>query len=163
VYDIGDTVVYPQHGAGKVERKEVKRVLGEEREYLTIRIIHSDMTLMVPADGADEAGLRKVMDDDMLERLVAVLEGSSSEESGTFSRRFRQNREKLKTGDVLELGEVIRNLSLRDRSKSLSTGERQMLSQAKRILISELAYARGTDESAALEWLDEVLAHAQVG
>jgi CarD family transcriptional regulator len=163
VFEVGDTVVYPQHGAGRVERKERKLVLGEEREYLTIRIIHSDMTLMVPSDGAEEAGLRKVMDDEMLERVVQVLEGASSEESETFSRRFRHNREKIKTGDVLELAEVIRNLTWRDRTKTLSTGERQMLSQAKRVLVSELAYARGTDEVAAVEWLDALLDQAQVG
>lgn len=163
MFEVGDTVVYPQHGAGRVERKERKLVLGEEREYLTIRIIHSDMTLMVPSDGAEEAGLRKVMDDEMLERVVQVLEGASSEESETFSRRFRHNREKIKTGDVLELAEVIRNLTWRDRTKTLSTGERQMLSQAKRVLVSELAYARGTDEVAAVEWLDALLDQAQVG
>ena len=163
MFEVGDTVVYPQHGAGRVERKERKLVLGEEREYLSIRIIHSDMTLMVPSDGAEEAGLRKVMDDEMLERVVQVLEGASSEESETFSRRFRHNREKIKTGDVLELAEVIRNLTWRDRTKTLSTGERQMLSQAKRVLVSELAYARGTDEVAAVEWLDALLDQAQVG
>src|SRR5690348_9921557 len=79
VFDVGDTVVSPQHGAGKVERKERKSVLGEEREYLTIRILHSDMTLMVPADAAGEAGLRKVMDDAMLDRLVDVLTGDADE------------------------------------------------------------------------------------
>ena len=157
-FDVGDTIVYPPHGAGRVENKECKDVLGEEREYLTIRILHSDMTLMVPADGAEDAGLRRVVDEEGLERLVALLEGEQSEDSGPFSRRFRQNREKIRTGDVFELGEVVRNLTLRDREKPLSTGERQMLSQAKRILASEIAYARGTDEQEASDWMDAVMA-----
>jgi len=162
VFDVGDTIVYPPHGAGRVENKERKDVLGAEREYLTIRILHSDMTLMVPADGAEDAGLRRVVDEEGLERLVALLEGEQSEDSGPFSRRFRQNREKIRTGDVFELGEVVRNLTLRDREKPLSTGERQMLSQAKRILASEIAYARGTDEQEASDWMDAVMARTAV-
>jgi CarD family transcriptional regulator len=161
-YEVGDTIVYPPHGAGRVENKECKDVLGEERVYLTIRILHSDMTLMVPADGADEAGLRHVVDEDGLERLEALLEGEQSEESGPFSRRFRQNREKIRTGDVFELGEVVRNLTIRDRDKPLSTGERQMLSSAKRILASEVGYARATDEQEATDWIDGVLARGEV-
>jgi len=103
-----------------------------------------------------------VVDDEGLERLVALLEGEQSEDSGPFSRRFRQNREKIRTGDVFELGEVVRNLTLRDRDKPLSTGERQMLSQAKRILASEIAYARGTDEQEASDWMDAVMARTAV-
>jgi CarD family transcriptional regulator len=160
VFEVGETIVYPPHGAGRIEAKETKLILGEERCYLTIRILHSDMTLMVPADGAQEAGVRHVIADEGIEELVEVLTGEETESSGTFSRRFRQNREKIKTGDAFELAEVIRNLSLRDRTKALSTGERQMLAQAKRILSGELAYARGTDEHEALDWLDGVLADA---
>ena len=161
-FDVGDTIVYPPHGAGRVENKERKAVLGEERVYLTIRILHSDMTLMVPDDGAEEAGLRRVVGDDGLERLTALLEGETTEDGGPFSRRFRQNREKIRTGDVFELGEVVRNLTLRDREKPLSTGERQMLTQAKRILCSEVAFSRGTDEQEATEWVDALLERGEV-
>jgi CarD family transcriptional regulator len=161
-FEVGDTIVYPPHGAGRVEGKERKEVLGEEREYLTIRILHSDMTLMVPAAGAEDAGLRRIVDDEGLERLEALLEGEQSEDAGPFARRFRHNREKIRTGDVFELGEVVRNLTLRDREKPLSTGERQMLGQAKRILASEVAYARGTDEQEAVDWVDGVLGRAEV-
>jgi len=154
----GDTVVSPQHGAGVVEKRELRTVLGEEREYLIIRILHSDMTISVPVDAAADSGLRPVMDDEGVERLVAVLTGEGNEAAATFNRRFRANREKLKSGDVLEVAEVIRNLSQREASKGLSTGERQMLAQAKRTLASELRFVRGTDEAEALEWLDGVLA-----
>jgi CarD family transcriptional regulator len=164
VFNEGDTVVYPQHGAGVIEKREVRRVLGEEREYLVIRVLHSDLTLSVPADAAADAGLRPVMDDEGVERLVAVLTGEGGDEAQeTFNRRFRANREKLKTGDVLELAGVIRDLAHRDAEKGLSTGERQMLGQAKRVLASELRFVRGTDEDEALEWLDAVLARPPVG
>jgi CarD family transcriptional regulator len=162
VFSEGDTVVYPQHGAGVIQKRETRRVLGEEREYLVIRILHSDLTLSVPAAAAEETGLRPVMDDEGVEQLMAVLTGEDTEPDETFNRRFRANRDKLRTGDVLELAVVIRNLAHRDSAKGLSTGERQMLAQAKRVLASELRFVRGTDEEEALEWLDEVLARPPV-
>lgn len=158
MFSEGDTVVHPQHGAGVIERRETRHVMGEDREYLVVRIIHSDLTLSVPAEGTEESGLRPVMDDAGVERLVAVLTGQSDEPEETFNRRFRANREKLRSGKVLELAEVIRDLAHRDQAKGLSTAERQMLAQAKRVLASELRYVRGTDEDEALEWLDGLLA-----
>jgi CarD family transcriptional regulator len=158
VFSEGDTVVHPQHGAGVVERRETRQVAGEDREYLVVRIIHSDLTLSVPADGTQEAGLRPVMDDAAIERLVEVLTHASDEPEVTFNRRFRANREKLRSGDVMELAEVIRDLAQRDNAKGLSTAERQMLAQAKRVLASELRFVRGTDEDEALAWLDSLLA-----
>ena len=158
MFDVGDKVVYPHHGAGTVEKKEVKVVLGEEREYLTIRILHNEMTVNVPVDNCEKVGLRGVIDLEMVEVVQKVLLGGSTEMPKNWNRRFKHNRDKMKTGDIFELAEVVRNLSLRDHEKGLSTGEKQMFVKAKKILVSELMYAKGMDEEEAAEWLDDILA-----
>ncbi len=165
-YRVGDNVVYPHHGAGKVLKKERKEVLGEKREYLTIQINHNHMTVMVPTDSVDRAGLRKVIDEKTVRRVLKVLEEDVSQMPNNWNRRFKYNREKIRTGDVFELAEVVRNLAIRDGEKGLSTGEKQMYSRAKKILSSELMYARSLDEVEAEEYLDGILENAhgdQVG
>jgi CarD family transcriptional regulator, regulator of rRNA transcription len=163
VFDVGDKVVYPHHGAGTVVSKDVKIVLGEEREYLTIKILHNEMTVNVPVDNCDKVGLRGVIDLEMVEVVVKVLLGGSTEMPKNWNRRFKHNRDKMKTGDILELAEVVRNLALRDHEKGLSTGEKQMYVKAKKILASELMYAKEMDEDQAHEWLEEVLANPAKG
>src|SRR5437588_8608477 len=158
LYKVGDKVVYPHHGAGTVVKKESREVLGQKREYLTIRILHNDMTVQVPAENAEKVGLRKVIDEVMVEKVVKALSGGGTAMPKNWNRRFKHNRDKMKTGDIFELAEVVRNLSLRDHEKGLSTGEKQMFVKAKKILASELMYAKQMDEVEAAAWLDEVLA-----
>ena len=160
MYKVGDKVVYPHHGAGTVVKKEKRDVLGEKREYLTIKILHNDMTVNVPSENAEKVGLRKVIGEDMVKVVVKALTGGGTQMPKNWNRRFKHNRDKMKTGDILELAEVVRNLSLRDREKGLSTGEKQMFVKAKKILASELMYAKDMDEEATAEWLDSVLAGA---
>jgi CarD family transcriptional regulator len=145
-FEVGDSVVYPHHGAGKVIRKEKKDVLGERREYLTIKILHNEMTVMVPTENAALAGLRRVIDEETLKKVQAVLSDECSEMPKNWNRRFKHNRDKIKTGDIYELAEVVRNLAIRESEKGLSTGEKQMFTRAKRILSSELTYALNLDE-----------------
>jgi CarD family transcriptional regulator len=140
-FEVGDSVVYPHHGAGQVVRKEVKDVLGERREYLTIKILHNNMTVMVPTQNAARAGLRRVIDEDMVKKVLAVLQDECSEMPKNWNRRFKHNRDKIKTGDIYELAEVVRNLAIREAEKGLSTGEKQMFTRARKILASELMYA----------------------
>ena len=160
MYKVGDKVVYPHHGAGTVVKKEKRVVLGEKREYLTIKILHNDMTVNVPSENAEKVGLRKVIGEDMVKVVVKALTGGGTQMPKNWNRRFKHNRDKMKTGDILELAEVVRNLSLRDREKGLSTGEKQMFVKAKKILASELMYAKDMDEEEAAEWLDGVLVGA---
>jgi CarD family transcriptional regulator len=162
LYRVGDKVVYPHHGAGTVVKKEKREVLGEKREYLTIKILHNDMTVNVPSENAEKVGLRKVIGEDMVKVVVKALTGGGTQMPKNWNRRFKHHRDKMKTGDILELAEVVRNLSLRDSEKGLSTGEKQMFVKAKKILASELMYAKDMDEEQAAEWLDEVLAGAVV-
>jgi CarD family transcriptional regulator len=157
LYKVGDKVVYPHHGAGTVVKKEVKEVLGEKREYLTIQILHNDMTVQVPADNAEKVGLRTVIDEDEVTLVLKYLTNGGTEMPKNWNRRFKHNRDKMKTGDIFELAEVVRNLSLRDNEKGLSTGEKQMFVKAKKILASELMYAKGMDEEECSEWLEGVL------
>ena len=160
MYEVGEKVVYPHHGAGTVVKKEAKTVLGEKREYLTIQILHNDMTVNVPSENAERVGLRKVIDEETVERVWDVLRGSGTNMPTNWNRRFKHNRDKMKTGDVFQMAEVVRNLSLRDQDKGLSTGEKQMYVKAKKILSSELMYAKDLDEDEAAEWLEDVLAGA---
>ena len=157
MYKVGDKVVYPHHGAGVVAKKESRTILGQEREYLTIKILHNDMTVNVPSENAERVGLRKVIDEEMVERVLEVLHGDGTNMPKNWNRRFKYNRDKMKTGDIFELAEVVRNLSLRDQEKGLSTGEKQMFVKAKKILVSELMYAKTMDEDETALWLDEVL------
>jgi CarD family transcriptional regulator len=158
LYKVGDKVVYPHHGAGTIVKKESREVLGEKREYLTIKILHNEMTVNVPTDNADRVGLRKVIDEQMVSKVLKALTGNGTTMPKNWNRRFKHNRDKMKTGDIFELAEVVRNLSLRDHEKGLSTGEKQMFVKAKKILASELMYAKDMDEEQAAEWLDGVLA-----
>ena len=157
MYKVGDKVVYPHHGAGTVVKREKREVLGEKREYLTIKILHNDMTVNVPADNAERVGLRKVIDEEAVKKVLKYLTSGGTEMPKNWNRRFKHNRDKMKTGDIFELAEVVRNLALRDGEKGLSTGEKQMYVKAKKILASELMYAKNMTEDEAIEWLEGVL------
>jgi CarD family transcriptional regulator len=156
-FEEGDNVVYPHHGAGVVLKKESKELLGDKRDYLTIKILHNDMTVMVPCENAHRAGLRRVIGEDDVKRVIDVLTGEVSDMPKNWNRRFKYNREKIKTGDVFELAEVVRNLAIREWEKGLSTGEKQMYTRAKKILASEFMYARDTDADGAEQYIDGLL------
>src|ERR1700693_6161956 len=145
-FELGDHVVYPHHGAGKVLKKEEMEMLGERREYLTIKILHNDMTVRVPTENAALAGLRRVIDEETVKKVLDVLSDEVSEMPKNWNRRFKHNRDKIKTGDIYELAEVVRNLAIREAEKGLSTGEKQMFTRAKKILCSELMYALQMEE-----------------
>jgi CarD family transcriptional regulator len=143
-----------------VLKKENKKMFGEEQQYLTIKILHNDMTVMVPCANAGKAGLRRIIDEEAVKKVLGVLEDSESEMPKNWNRRFKHNRDKIKTGDIYELAEVVRNLALREFEKGLSTGEKQMFTRAKKILASELMYALDKDEEAAEAYLDDLLARS---
>jgi CarD family transcriptional regulator len=159
-FEVGDHVVYPHHGAGKVLKKEVRKMFGEEREYLTLKILHNDMTVMVPCCNAGIAGLRHIIDEETVQSILACLQDDMSEMPKNWNRRFKHNRDKIKTGDIHELAEVVRNLSIREFDKGLSTGEKQMYTRAKKVLASELMYALDKSEDEAEQYLDDLLAES---
>ncbi len=157
-FDIGDKVVYPQHGAAVVEGKEKIDAFGKTQEYLVLKLAFSDLVLKVPADNTDGVGLREVIGDDEIEDVFEVLRKKEAREPTNWSRRFKNHVEKLKSGDVYQVAEVVRNLSLRDKDKGLSAGEKRMLSKARQILLSELTFAIDVDETEAEKQLDAALA-----
>src|SRR4029078_12384278 len=118
------------------------------------------MTVMVPCENAGKAGLRRVIDEDTVKKVLAVLQDEVSEMPKNWNRRFKHNRDKIKTGDIYKLTEVVRNLAIREHQKGLSRGEKQMFTRAKKILASELMYALEMDEDGAEEHLDNLLAES---
>ena len=157
-FNVGDTVVYPHHGAALIESVEIRTVKGEEREYLVLRVAQGDLTVRVPSDNVDLVGVRDVVNADGLERVFNVLRQPYTEEPTNWSRRYKANLEKLASGDVIKVAEVVRDLWRRERERGLSAGEKRMLAKARQILVSELALADKTDEVKAESILDEVLA-----
>ena len=153
----GDRVVYPHHGAAVIERKEKRVAFGEESEYLVLRMAHGDLMLSVPADKAEEVGMRAPISVEDVEDLFELLRKKDVREPSNWSRRFKNHQEKLKSGDVYQVAEVVRNLALREAAKGLSAGEKSMLVRARGVLVSELSFALDVSEDDALERVNEVL------
>jgi CarD family transcriptional regulator len=158
-FTVGETVVYPNHGAAVIEEIETRTIKGEDREYLVLRIVaQQDLVVRVPAMNLDLVGVRDVVDKEGLERVFDVLRAAHVEEPTNWSRRYKANLEKLHSGDVMKVAEVVRDLWRRERDRGLSAGEKRMLAKARQILVSELALAEHTNEDKAEAILDEVLA-----
>ena len=156
-FKVGDRVVYPHHGAAVIERKETKEVFGEKTEYFVLKVAHGDLTLAVPADKAEEVGMRPPISADDVDDLFHLLSKKDVREPTNWSRRFKNHQEKLKSGDVYQVAEVVRNLALRDADKGLSAGEKSMFVKARQVLVSELAFALNISEDTALERLNKTL------
>lgn len=138
MFEVGDKIVYPMHGAGVIENIEEKEILGEKRSYFIMRMPIGEMKVMVPVDNVEEVGVREVVDEAGIEEVMEVLKRDKSEMSNNWNRRFRANMDRIKSGDIHEIAGVVKNLMLRDVEKPLSTGERKMLNDAKQMLVSEM-------------------------
>jgi CarD family transcriptional regulator len=157
IFEIGETVVYPHHGAATIIEIKNRRIRGEDKLYLKLNVIQGDLVIEVPAENVDLVGVRDVIGSDGLDAVFDVLRAPLNDEPTNWSRRYKANVEKLATGDVLKVSEVVRDLWRRDQDRALSAGEKRMLAKARQILVSEMALARKTDELAASTALDEVL------
>lgn len=142
-FAVGDKVVYPHHGATQIDQVETVEVLGAEREYLVLRYEDVHLTLRVPSDEASAVGLREVIGNDEVEDVLAVMRRRDVRMPSNWSRRYKNHAEMLKSGDVYQLAEVVRNLSQRQRDKALSAAEKRMFDTARRVLVSELCLALG--------------------
>lgn len=138
MFNIGDRIVYPMHGAGIIENIEEKEILGEKRRYFIMKMPIGDMKVMVPVDNVEEVGVRQIIDYNNLEEVITILKGSKSNMPQNWNRRYRINMDRIKSGDIFEIAAVVRNLMLLDNEKGLSTGERKMLTSAKQMLVSEM-------------------------
>lgn len=158
LFEVGETVVYPHHGAATITNVTTRTIKGEERVYLTLQVNQGDLVIQVPAQNVELVGVRDVIGHDGVDRVFEVLRTPFTEEPTNWSRRFKANGEKLASGDVIKVSEVVRDLWRRDQDRGLSAGEKSMLAKARQILVSELALAEKTDEEKASLLLDEVLA-----
>lgn len=156
MFNVGDKVVYPMHGAGVIESIEEKEVLGEIRKYYVMRLPLGDMRVMVPMTSVEQVGLRQVIDEQGVEKVFSILRKKEVTMNSNWNKRYRSNLEKIRSGNVFELAEVVRNLILRDQEKGLSTGERRMLENARQILVSEIVLAREMEEEKVESMLEGV-------
>jgi CarD family transcriptional regulator len=157
LFNIGDKVVYPMHGAGIIEAIEEKEILGERQKYYVMRMPIGDMKVMVPLNNVENIGLREVVDHSTVDKVLERMKKRDIKDTLNWNRRYRANLDKMRSGDIYEVADVVRSLMVRDEEKGLSTGERKMLENAKQILISELALARDLDEAAAFKLIDGIL------
>ncbi len=146
MFRVGDKVVYPMHGAGSIGGIEQKEILGKTHRYYILHLPISDMKVMIPIDSTGEVGLRRVIDSAEAQEVLAVLSQEPTPMSSNWNRRYHNNLQELKSGDIFKVAAVVRNLAARDREKGLSANERKMFENAKQILISELALVGDWDE-----------------
>jgi CarD family transcriptional regulator len=151
MFVVGDKIVYPMHGAGIIEKIEDKQILGESRKYYVLRVPCGDMKIMIPVENCDEIGVRPIISMDEIKEVIRVLSAETTEMPNNWNRRYRENMEKLKTGSVYHVAEVVRNLMRSDKERKLSTGEKKMLTNAKQILISEIVLVENIDPESAEE------------
>ncbi|MBA1336433.1 MAG: CarD-like transcriptional regulator [Firmicutes bacterium] len=157
MFNIGDKVVYPMHGAGIIESIEEKEILGNKQKYYIMRMPIGNMKVMIPLESVQDIGLREVIDKEKVNTVVEVLGGCKTNMPSNWNRRYRVNMDKIKSGDILEVADVVRNLMLRDREKGLSTGERKMLNNAKQILVSELVLVNNMDENEIESMIEDII------
>ena len=155
---VGEVVVYPHHGAAKVEAIETREMGGETLEYVVLSINQSDLVVRVPSKNVERVGVRDVVGKEGLEKVFSVLRETDVEEAGNWSRRYKANQERLASGDINQVAEVVRDLWRRDQDRGLSAGEKRMLVKARQILVGELALAGPVDEAKADKMLAEVYA-----
>ncbi len=153
MFNVGDKIVYPMHGAGTVDSIEEKDILGEKQSYYILKM-PGEVKVMVPIAKADEIGVRNVIDKSAADKVFSILEQDETEMEKNWNKRYRENMEKMKSGNIYEIADVVRNLSFKQKEKGLSTGEKKMLTNAKQILISELVLAEHASQSEVEELVE---------
>ena len=162
MFAIGEKIVYPVHGAGVIEAIENREILGENRSYYVLRLATGELRVLVPVDTVQTAGLRPVSSSSKLQEVTDILTGAPVHWEDNWNKRYRMNMDKIKSGDVCQLAEVVRSLALRDGGKGLSAGEKKMLDNARKILISEIVLSAGVDPEEAGRRLDGYLSQPAV-
>lgn len=154
MFSVGDRIVHPMHGAGVIQKIEEKKILGEVRAYYVLKLPCNDMDVMLPVDSEESVGIRSIVDKSVIGEVLETLKAPSSAMDSNWNRRCRSNMELLRTGDILRVAEVVRNLTRVDRVKKLSAGEKKMLGTARQILISEIILVCDLTKEAAVELVE---------
>ena len=160
MFKVGDKIVYPMHGAGTIESIEEREILGEKQKYYIMKMPVGDIKVMVPTKNAELIGVRDVIGGDVAESVLDVLSAMPTDMSSNWNKRYRDNQDKMKSGDICEVADVVRNLTFRQKDKGLATGEKKMLSNAKQILISELVLAEAMTKEQVETLIDEKIEEA---
>ena len=160
MFNIGDKVVYPMHGAGIIEAIEDKEILGSKKKYYVMNMPLGGIKVMIPLDNVEKVGLRDVIVKSAVEDVFNILESNEEEpENGNWNRRYRANMDKIKSGSIFKVAEVARSLLLREEEKGLSSGERRMLESTRQILASELLMVKGIDREKVAGYLEKLFNH----
>ncbi|MBR6267651.1 MAG: CarD family transcriptional regulator [Selenomonadaceae bacterium] len=157
--NIGDVVVYPMHGAGVIAAVEENEVNGELKSYYVLEMPMSSLKVMLPIDHLDKIGLRDVIDRAKVEDVRKVLASKPDRMQGSWNKRFQANLARMKSGDIMDVAAVARNLSLQDKKRRISSGERRLMDLSRQILVSELTFACESTPEKMMEWVDSVLSH----
>jgi CarD family transcriptional regulator len=159
MYNVGDKIVYPMHGAGVIESIEEREILGKKQDYYILKMPARDMKVMIPIDNASLAGIREVVASDVYEQVLSVFKQHQSLQDTTtnWNKRYRENMIKIRGGNIFEVADVVKTLMIREKEKGLSTGEKKMLMSAKQILISELVLAKNIQHDEIEDTLNSVL------
>ena len=157
MYQIGDKVVHPMHGAGVIDSIVRKKVAGKVQDYYLLKLSTGSMMVMIPTEHSDEIGVRPVVSGQEATHILSEMEDIQVDMTSNWNHRYRENLERLKSGDLLEVAWVVKGLTQRETSRGLSTGERKMLHSAKQILISELVLAQSMPYEAVEERVNKVL------
>ena len=157
MFRLGDKVVYPMHGAGVIETVEKKEILGEVKNYYVLKMPIGEMKLMIPVDNVNNIGLRRIIDNGLVGKVYEVLKQGAVLNDSNWNKRYRDNMSKMKTGDIFEVAQVVRDLTYRDREKGLSTGEKKMLVSAKQMIVSEIALSTNNDGRSVQDYVDNII------
>lgn len=156
MFNVGDKVVYPMHGAGTIDSIEEKDILGEKQSYYILKM-PGEVKVMVPTAKAETVGVRNIIDKSSADKVFSVLSQDETNMDKNWNKRYRDNMDKMKSGDIYEIADVVRNLSFKQKEKGLSTGEKKMLLNARQILVSELTLAQNTNKDEMEETIDEAI------
>lgn len=158
MYDIGEKVVYPMHGVGVISKIEEREILGESHLYYILKLSMTDMTVMIPIDKSEELGLRSVVSDDKIDKVMQILKQESPEdEDENWKSRYNTNQTKIKSGSILELAEVVRNLYIRNQKKELSTSEKRLFDNALQLMVDEIALSKNQEKVEVEHKISEIL------
>jgi CarD family transcriptional regulator len=158
MYNIGDKIVYPMHGAGVIESIEEREILGKKQLYYVLKMPARDMKVMIPIDNATIAGIREVIDTNAFDKVLSIFKTNREMDVNTnWNKRYRENMLKIRTGNIYEVADVVKSLMIREKEKGLSTGEKKMLMSAKQILVSELVLANDMEQTEVESMISTIL------
>ncbi len=157
MFNVGDKIVYPMHGAGVIESIEEREILGQKQNYYVVKMPVGDMKVMIPTGNIGDIGIREIIDKQQVDKVFDILGEHSINVNSNWNKRYRENMVKIKSGDIFEVADVVRSLMLREKDKGLSTGERKMLNSAKQILVSELVLAKNMNPFEIESIINDVL------